>query len=381
MKNTLEGQTIYQVFVRNHNSQGNFVSLIQDLSRIKSLGVDILYLLPIHEIGLKARKGSYGSPYSIKNYHSISADLGTLDEFILLIEETHKIGLKIMLDIVFHHTSRDAIYIKSHPDWYIYKNGQLANKVGDWSDICDLEINNQELQNYLIDTLVYWTRLGVDGFRCDVASLVPISFWNKAKQAVKSVNENTIWLAESIEIEFRDYIRSIGEVAEDDETLYQAFDILYDYDIFKEFKAALEDPKHVKNYIDALNAQRKLHGRNLKLHFLENHDQDRIASKLPKKRHLNFIKFMFMIYGVNFIYAGEEYGNQHKPNLFEKDPVDWSYVDKDILNAYQTWIKNKKLMVEQGIEVIKIEHISNAKVRLTLNKHFLGAIEHIIDLE
>lgn len=233
MENTLKGQTIYQVFVRNHTPQGNFKSLVSDLVRIKALGVDIIYLLPIHQIGLKARKGSYGSPYSIKDYHSISSDLGTLDDFILLLEEAHKLDLKVMLDIVFHHTSRDAIYIKSHPDWYIYKNGQLANKVGDWSDICDLEIKNEELQEYLIDILVYWTRLGVDGFRCDVASLVPISFWKKAKEAVVSVNPNSIWLAESIEIEFRDYIRSIGEVAEDDETLYQAFDILYDYDIFK----------------------------------------------------------------------------------------------------------------------------------------------------
>ncbi len=380
MENTLKGQTIYQVFVRNHTPQGNFKSLVSDLVRIKALGVDIIYLLPIHQIGLKARKGSYGSPYSIKDYHSISSDLGTLDDFILLLEEAHKLDLKVMLDIVFHHTSRDAIYIKSHPDWYIYKNGQLANKVGDWSDICDLEIKNEELQEYLIDILVYWTRLGVDGFRCDVASLVPISFWKKAKEAVVSVNPNSIWLAESIEIEFRDYIRSIGEVAEDDETLYQAFDILYDYDIFKEFKLALTDPNKLEDYIVALNRQRKRHDDNLKLHFLENHDQERIASLITKRQQLNWIKFMFMIYGVNFIYAGEEYGHKHKPNLFEKDPLDWTRVDQDILFQYKTWIKNKKLMIELDVRVEKIEYIETGKVNLKLNKPFLGQIEHIIDL-
>lgn len=380
MENTLKGQTIYQVFVRNHTPQGNFKSLVSDLVRIKALGVDIIYLLPIHQIGLKARKGSYGSPYSIKDYHSISSDLGTLSDFILLLEEAHKLDLKVMLDIVFHHTSRDAIYIKSHPDWYIYKNGQLANKVGDWSDICDLEIKNEELQEYLIDILVYWTRLGVDGFRCDVASLVPISFWKKAKEAVVSVNPNSIWLAESIEIEFRDYIRSIGEVAEDDETLYQAFDILYDYDIFKEFKLALTDPNKLEDYIVALNNQRKRHDDNLKLHFLENHDQERIASLITKRQQLNWIKFMFMIYGVNFIYAGEEYGHKHKPNLFEKDPLDWTRVDQDILFQYKTWIKNKKLMIELDVRVEKIEYIETGKVNLKLNKPFLGQIEHIIDL-
>lgn len=372
--------TIYQVFVRNHTKEGTFNALSEDLKRIKSLGVDVLYLLPIHPIGVVARKGKFGSPYSIRDYQAISEDLGTLDDFTNLIDKAHKLGLKVMMDMVFHHTSRDAVYIKQHPEWYIYKNGNLANKVGDWSDICDLEINNVDLQKYLIDTLIYWTKLGVDSFRFDVASLVPISFWIKAKKAVKSVNPKTIWLAESIEIEFRDYIRSIGEVAEDDQTLYQAFDILYDYDIFKEFKLALSDGKHVKEYIDALNEQILLHGDKLKLHFLENHDQDRIASRLTKKRHLNWLKFVFMIHGVNFIYAGEEFGNTHKPDLFEKDPIDWSVNNQKIHHAYLEVIKMKKHMEQENIKVTAIEYLKDGKVRLSLNQALEGKLHYIIDL-
>ena len=142
---------------------------------------------------------------------------------------------------------------------------------------------------------------------------IPISFWLKARKAVESVNPQTIWLAESIELGFIDYLRSINEVAEDDATLYQAFDILYDYDIFTEFKNALEDPRHIETYIEALNRQRTRHGQHLKLHFLENHDQERIASRLGKYRHLNWIKFIYLIYGVNFLYGGEEFGLKHKP--------------------------------------------------------------------
>ena len=371
---------IYQVFPRNHTKEGTFTALSKDLERIKALGVDVLYFLPIHPIGVVARKGKYGSPYSIQDYQAICEDLGTKEEFVQLINKAHDLGLKVMMDMVFHHTSRDADYIKKHPKWYIYKNGKLANKVGDWSDICDLEINNLDLQNYLIDTLIYWTKLGVDSFRFDVASLVPISFWKKAKNAVKSVNPKTIWLAESIEIEFRDYIRSIGEVAEDDQTLYQAFDILYDYDIFKEFKLALADGKHVKEYIDALNDQILLHGDKLKLHFLENHDQDRIASRLTKKRHLNWLKFVFMIHGVNFIYAGEEFGNTHKPDLFEKDPIDWSQKDLEIHQAYLDAIKMKKHMELENIKVTAIKYLKDGKVRLSLNKPLEGTLHHIIDL-
>lgn len=380
MLKVLAGTTIYQVFVRNHTSEGTFKALMSDLARIKSLGVDILYLLPIHQIGIKARKGKCGSPYSIRDYRSICEDLGTLEDFSALIDASHKLGLKVMMDIVFHHTSRDAIYIDKHPSWYIYKNGNLANKVGDWSDICDFEINNLELQDHLIETLIYWTRLGVDGFRFDVASMVPISFWNKARKAIESVNPNTIWLAESIEIGFRDYIRSIGEIAEDDRTLYQAFDILYDYDIFTEFKNALADPKQIETYINALNSQRALHGRNLKLHFLENHDQDRIAAHLSKKRHLNWIKFMYMIYGVNFIYAGEEFGINHKPDLFEKDPLDLSVVDEEIHAAYIEAVQTKKKMIEEGVEVIKLSYLRDGQVELTLNKAFNTKKVYVISL-
>jgi len=380
MKKPLKDQTIYQVFVRNHTEEGTFSALINDLPRIKGIGVDIIYLLPIHEIGIKARKGVYGSPYSIRDYRSISEDLGTLEDFNALIKESHRLGLKVMMDMVFHHTSRDAVYIKTNPEWYIYKNGQLANKVGDWSDICDFEINNLNLQEYLIQTLIYWTKLGVDGFRFDVASMVPINFWKFARRAVGSVNPNTIWLAESVEIEFRDYLRSLGEVAEDDETLYQAFDVLYDYDIFKEFKAAVEDASNVEAYINALNAQRKRHGNNLKLHFLENHDQDRIASMLSKKRHLNWIKFMYMIYGVNFIYAGEEFGLKHKPDLFNKDPLDLSVIDREVHQAYLDAVALKKEMASLDVEVMKINYIGHSQVELILNKEYRGQNKYMIDL-
>lgn len=380
MKKALPGMTIYQVFVRNHTEEGTFLALIEDLPRIRALNVDILYLLPIHEIGNKARKGKYGSPYSIKDYRSISPDLGTLEDFIGLVKAAHEHGLKIMMDMVFHHTSRDAIYIEQHPDWYIYKNGKLANKVGDWSDICDFEINNPALQDYLIDTLVYWTRLGVDGFRFDVASMIPISFWLKARKAVESVNPQTIWLAESIELGFIDYLRSINEVAEDDATLYQAFDILYDYDIFTEFKNALEDPRHIETYIEALNRQRTRHGQHLKLHFLENHDQERIASRLGKNRHLNWIKFIYLIYGVNFLYGGEEFGLKHKPDLFEKDPLDVRVIDQDIHAAYQRAIVMKKDMHSQGINVTNIAYMQSGQVRLTFNQPYQGQSSLLIDL-
>ena len=135
---SLSHQVIYQVYPRNHSDAGTFAGVVADLDRIKDLGVDILYLLPIHPIGEAARKGMLGSPYSIKDYRAINPELGTIDDFKTLINEAHDRGLKVMMDLVMNHTSRDHAWIQTHPEYYyLNKDGKMGNKVGDWSDIQD----------------------------------------------------------------------------------------------------------------------------------------------------------------------------------------------------------------------------------------------------
>ena len=184
----IRSYTFYQVFPRQHSKTQDFKGVIKDLDRIKKMGVDVLYLLPIHPIGEVARKGSKGSPYSIVDYYAIHEDLGTLEDFQVLIDEAHQRGMKVMIDIVFNHTSRDSVLVKDHPDWF-YKNahGEFANRVGDWSDITDLDFRKYEVWDYLTNVLVYWAKM-VDGFRCDVAPLLPIDFWVQARKAVEKIN-------------------------------------------------------------------------------------------------------------------------------------------------------------------------------------------------
>ena len=157
----------------------DFKGLIADLI-IKDLGIDIVYLLPIHPIGLKDRKGEVGSPYAIYDYYEIAKENGSLDDFKLLVDEVHKRGMKLMIDIVFNHTSRDSILTQKHPEWFYHKpDGSFANRVGDWSDITDFDFSNREVWDYLIDVLKYWAQYA-DGFRCDVAPLLPLDFWLEA---------------------------------------------------------------------------------------------------------------------------------------------------------------------------------------------------------
>ena len=326
MKNNrrLKNETIYQIYVRNHTSEGTFEALETDLPRLKDLGVSILYLLPINPIGETERKGTLGSPYSIKDYYAINPELGTLAQFEHFLKVAHEQGFKVMLDVVLNHTSRDAELVKQHPEFYYYENGKLANRIGDWSDIADLRLDLEPVRQYLIDMLKYWVKLGVDGFRCDVAPLIPLEFWQRVISECNAINQNLIWLSESIEPEFIKYLRSKGYVGHSDSEMYQVFDILYDYDVFPALRTYLLQDGDLKAYLRLVRTQEYIYPHDyLKIHFLENHDQQRIASIVKNDTILrNLTAWSFFQNGVGFIYGGQETKNVKTPSLFEKQPID-----------------------------------------------------------
>ena len=186
----LRNMVLYSVFVRNHG--GSFSAVEKDIPRIKSLGVDAIWLLPIHPIGRAQRKGTLGSPYAIADYRQVNPEYGTLEDFKRLADEIHSQGMKLMIDVVFHHTSPDSVLVRQHPEWFYRKeDGSFGNHVGDWSDVIDLDYSHKDLWTYQIDTLKMWAEI-VDGFRCDVAPLVPLAFWKKARVEVEKVRPGCI---------------------------------------------------------------------------------------------------------------------------------------------------------------------------------------------
>jgi glycosidase len=323
MKKTI----IYSIFVRNHTDQGSFRAIIPDLARIQAMGVDIIWLMPIHPIGKVKRKGSLGSPYSISDYGKVNPEFGTLEDFKALVEAIHDHGMKCMIDVVYNHTAHDSILRENHPE-YFYRTpqGEFGNKIADWSDIIDLDFENQDLHDQLIEYLVYWTRQGVDGFRCDVASLVPVDFWIEARTAVEAVNPDTIWLAESVHAHFLQEVRDQGFYGAADAELYRAFDITYDYDIHHLFEGYFNGKNELKDYLQALKMQGVKNPMGArKLRFLENHDQPRAASLIPMvARRKNWLAFHWMLPGVPLICAGQEMGDNHRQTLFDSDPIDWT---------------------------------------------------------
>ena len=332
-------EIVYQIFVRNYSQEGSFESVRKDLKRIKDLGVDIIYLTPIHPISELNRKGTYGSPYAIKDYFEIEPSYGKKEDFVNLINEIHKSGMKIIIDMVFNHTGRDNVLLTAHPEYYYYKDGKLGNRVGDWSDVYDLDTSRNDTQEYLLNVLQYWKSLGVDGYRFDVASMIPLEFFKKAR---KALGKDIIFVGESIDYDFAKYLRSINDTATRDEDMFPTFDALYNYSWFRDFERYINYVSPIDDLIKALNDDSNLlKEQGLRLNCLENHDVDRIANRLSKDNLLDAVDFIFNLKGLTFIYMGQEYGVTHKPDLFEKDPVIWKK-DEEVYNHYLKAIKNKK---------------------------------------
>ncbi len=317
---------IYEVFVRNHSDEGTFARVEQDLERIRSMGVDVLWLMPIHPIGRQSRKGKLGSPYSISDYREVNPEFGTTGDFQRLVQAAHTLGLRVMIDVVYNHTAHDSILVKEHPEWFHRDEaGTPIPTVPEWSDVIDLKYPDASLEEYLIESLLGWSRLGVDGFRCDVASLVPVDFWVRARAAVAEERPDTLWLAESVHTAFVGSRRAEGMRAHSDGELFAAFDLEYDYDLFPIWQAAVTGRVAAARYLEMVRLQRGIYPAGaVKMHCVENHDQRRIMSLAPtREQALAWTAFEAFNDGALLVYAGQESGAARTPSLFERDPVEW----------------------------------------------------------
>lgn len=352
----LRNAVIYSVYVRNYGKNGKFTDVEEDLQRIKDLGTDIVWFMPIHPIGEVNRKGVLGSPYAIKDFRGINPEYGSLEDFKRLVDKIHQLGMKVMIDVVYNHTSPDSWLVENHPEYfYIKPDGKRGNKVGDWSDIVDLDYNNKDLWTYQIDSLKYWVAIGVDGFRCDVAPLVPIEFWMKAREEVKNIKADVIWLAESVEHNFISYLRKEGFAAHSDCEVYNAFDICYDYDVHNYFKGYLEGDNTLKEYIDRVALQEVIYPDNyVKLRFLENHDQPRAKKLVPDNEKLNiWTAYMFFQKGAALIFNGQEARDANLPNLFNDDKVNWTGMEEDFVTMLKklSTLKKEAIMAEGNYSI------------------------------
>ncbi len=328
-----ETESIYPIYLRRITEEGTFQAAIPQLPRIASMGFSWVYLTPIHPIGVAARKGSLGSPYAISDYRAVNPELGTEADLGAFIAAAHAVKLKVMIDVVYNHTSPDSVLVRDHPDWFLRgPDGTPWRKCEDWSDVIDLDYQSSpQLWAELIDTLAMWRDRGIDGFRCDVASLVPADFWKQARLRVNQYDPGVrrersplLWLAESVHPAFLRSMRLRGFGAWAEPELHAAaFDLTYDYDGWERLERVWSGELPVERYFEYLYAQETLYPKGArKLRYLENHDQMRAAERLGHGDRLRAWTALYQFLpGVAMTYMGQELALDHRPDLFEKDAM------------------------------------------------------------
>ena len=181
--------TIYEVNIRQYTKEGTFAAFEKSLPRLKKLGVDILWIMPINPISKKNRKGTLGSYYAVQDYKGVNPEFGNLADFKHLVDKAHEMGFHVLLDWVANHTGWDNKWITEHPDWYTQDSlGHIISPVPDWTDVADLNYNNPNMRAAMIDAMKYWVKeANIDGYRCDVAGSVPVDFWNQARAELDAI--------------------------------------------------------------------------------------------------------------------------------------------------------------------------------------------------
>ena len=305
--------TIYQLNTRQFTPEGTFRAAEKQLSRIKALNVDIVWLMPVHPIGVKNRKGPLGSPYAVQDYYGVNPEFGTLDDLKHFIATAHALGLHVILDWVANHTAWDNVLATQHPEWYKHdwKGAFRPTPWFDWSDIIDLDYRSPGLRKYMTDALKYWVReAGVDGYRCDVAGFVPVDFWNNARReldAIKPVFMLAEWESRDLHAE--------------------AFDLTYAWSWY----SAVHDIAAGKSDLGALfNYYSWNEGffppDIMRMTFVSNHDKnawdgtgpEQFGPALPAAISLSVVGD-----GLPLLYGGQEAGETKRLKFFEKDPIVW----------------------------------------------------------
>ena len=316
---------IYEVNLRQFTDSGTVTAFAEQLPRLKELGVDILWFMPIHPISEKDRKGTLGSYYAVRDYKAFNPEFGTIDQFKDVVRKAHDMGFKVVIDWVPNHSGRDNVWVDQHDDWY--KHDSLGNKIGiyDWTDVYCFDYSNPEMRKGMIDAMKFWlTEVGIDGFRCDVAGEVPTDFWEEARPQLEAANPNLFMLAEASKPELQRI----------------CFDMGYNWpmkDLFSEIAATqgfytfADKDGNVRQFpvkaaaaIDSLLAeQAKTYPRDSYLmNMITNHDlnswEGTEFERLGKLSQA-FAVLTYTLPGMPLIYTGQETGMNRAFEFFEKD--------------------------------------------------------------
>lgn len=343
---------IYEMNVRQLTHEGTLRAAAALLGSLHRLGVDVIWLMPVYPIGEEERKGTLGSYYSIRDYCAVNPELGAMADFDAFVAEAHALGMKVLLDWVANHTARDARWITEKPaDWYERDEAGEAKVPWDWSDTAKLNYDNREVWDAQAEAMAFWVREhAVDGFRCDMAMLVPIEFWNQTARRLRELKSDLFLLAE----------------AEEPNLFEQgAFDACYGWEMHHLMNDVAQQRVRVTSLRDYIYADRERYPRSaMRMSFTSNHDENSWSGsefdRMGEAREV-MAAFTFVVpRGLPLIYTGQEVGYTHSFAFFDRDSI-LHYGENSFTDFYTrlTTLRHKNPALasgERGGEMVEIRN-------------------------
>lgn len=336
--------TIYEVNIRQYTPEGTINAFASHLPRLKKMGADILWIMPVQPIGTLNRKGPLGSYYSISDYTAVNPEFGTLDDFKALVDSAHKMGMYVILDWVANHTAFDHVWTQSHPNFYTHnEDGSISvardneGKLTDWTDVADLNYDNMAMRRAMINDMKFWlTAANIDGFRCDVAGFVPHSFWQQAVPALDSAKKDLFMLAEW-----------------EDPALHDVFNMTYGWE-FHHYLNLIAKGDTGTEVLDRYFAKldTTYPDNAIRMFFTTNHDENSwngtVFERMPVAHKAFFTLCATYPQGMPLVYSGQEAALNKRLRFFDKDTISWT--DTSLVHFYTKtlWLKKNHPALENG---------------------------------
>ncbi len=304
--------SIYEVNLRQYTPEGTIQAFLPHLPRLKELGVDILWLMPIHPIGELNRKGTLGSYYSVRDYTGLNPEFGTPEDFQMLVQRIHDFDMKIIIDWVANHTAWDHQWTETHPEFYTRDDaGNFVPPMEDWSDVIDLDYGSRQLWDEMISALKFWVEeFDIDGYRCDVAALVPTAFWEQARTELDKIKP-VFMLAEAHEPELHNH----------------AFDMTYGWQFKDSMNKIAAGDQNANDLFEEIQKEKsEYHPNAYRMLFTTNHDENSWNGTAPERLGDGLELFTVLstiLPGMPLIYSGQEAGLSKALSFFEKDEIEW----------------------------------------------------------
>ena len=370
--------TIYEVNIRQHTAEGTLKAFLPDMARLQAMGVDIVWLMPLQPIGKKERKGTLGSYYAVRDYTAVNPEFGTLDDVRAIVREAHRLGMKVILDWVANHTAWDHAWATQHPERYkknakgeifpVTFNAGLPSEES-WSDVIALDYTHRPLWDVMVGEMAFWVKeTGLDGFRCDVAGLVPTPFWNHCRAALDAIKP-MFMLAEWSEPDLHEH----------------AFDMTYNWELADLMKAIAKGKGDARDLAKYLTAPAKAFPADAyRMNFTSNHDINSWQGSDAELYGDGFEAFAVLaatLPGMPLVYGGQEAVLDQRLAFFEKDPVQWKTRAREAFYTRLLGLKHRhpalangalgapvQLLATGNDHVLAFERVAGAdRVRVVLN--------------